>query len=865
MKLKHTVVGLALSAALLAPSLQAAPPGNDNFANATVITGSTISQNGTNVDATTEIGEPSLGFRTIWYSWTAPSGGTLTVDTIGTGFDTLLGIYTGPSYNDIFTIRTDDDGGGNGTSLITTSVTGGTVYKIKVCGYSSSETGPTVLNLSLVPFVANNDFANAAVISGPSGTLNADNTSSNTEPGEPGGGMNSLWYAWTAPATGKIVFDTYGSELDTLLGVYTGTAVNALSLVSGGSSNDHPLSEYGESLVKISVTSGTTYYVRVAVPSFGAPGALKLNWSSVSQPANDHFANAEVITGASGSINAYTFDATLEDLEINYYDDTKSIWYAWTAPFTGLAEFNTDGTIISSTLTVSNNGDLGSLNVVSDSVDFPSSCIFPVVTGTTYKIRISTNGEMFVKLNWLQSMAPVPSVISFANATYTSSEAGPSATITLTRNAGASTGPVSCYLLTYDGSANGSDYSPTYTQVSFADGVTTASVNIPIFQDRRFEGEETFQVHLFSPSAATAFGLSVATINIADDEPFIPLKANYAGLSEVFPFDPALTGLVKINATGNGSFTGSLALGGIAAAPFSGTFGAGGKSTVTVTRKTGGNVLLNLFYADNGNRIRCLVSLGNKTADLQAWRIIFGGAVEVDEKPFAFTAQIARLASAQGSVPKADGYACISVGIKGDVKVAGILADDTPFTAAGPLCGYDMFPLYVSLYKGKGVLSADVVINKGSSDTSHLTWYKSPVATDKVFPAGFTQTTTLETSPYVFSKRTPILSAVNNTQGAADFFASGLGLPAEGITQVFRLLEDNSIALPLAPQVKLTLKFAPATGTFTGTFQRTTEKPTPFKGAVFQRFDSASGFFLAPQAGGSVIGSGAIDIMPAYD
>jgi hypothetical protein len=139
------------------------------------------------------------------------------------------------------------------------------------------------------------------------------------------------------------------------------------------------------------------------------------------------------------------------------------------------------------------------------------------------------------------------------------------------------------------------------------------------------------------------------------------------------------------------------------------------------------------------------------------------------------------------------------------------------------------------------------------------------VATDKVFPAGFTQATTLETSPYVFSKRTPILSAVYNTQGAADFFASGPGLPAEGITQVFRLMEDNSIALPLAPQVKLILKFAPATGTFTGTFQRTTEKPTPFKGAVFQWFDSASGFFLAPQTGGSVIGSGAIDMMPAYD
>ncbi|GEP44286.1 Calx-beta domain-containing protein [Brevifollis gellanilyticus] len=999
MKFKHIFTCAALSA-LWMPSLQAAPPANDNFASAAVITGNTGTQAGTNVDATLETFEPSLRYRSIWYSWTAPATGSVTFDTIGSGFDTMLGIYTGTAVNELTTLATDDGSGGGSESLIILPVTSGTIYWIKIGSYALSHPGaptmlrwtlvsqpandnfaaaqalpgdtgtlteemvaatlesgettlgnksiwyiwtpassglatvdtigssndttlliyqgttlnslasivssdngygvsgyesqvefvvtsgsqyyvrvgsyssgvtlPTVLNWSITPTAVNDNFAAATAITGASGTITGDNTVSTIEVDEPGGGLKSIWYSWVAPATGKVVFDTHGSELDTLLNIYTGTAVNDLTLI--GSNDQSPHSDYGESLVKINVTSGTTYRVRLAVPSYGAPGPLELNWLMVNKPANDDFADAQVITGASGSLSAYTYEASIEEVELNANNNTRSIWYSWTATFTGVMRFDTNGSANATTLTVANNNDLENLNVVSGSHADPARCTFPVINGATYRISISTMDEQAVKLNWQQLTDFVPSVISLGSTTFNATEGGINASITLTCNVGTISGavpaPVSCYLFTLNGSASSDDYAGTYTLVNFVDGATTATISIPIYQDRRFEGEETFQVRLTNASPDVAFGLSLATVNIADDEPFIPLKANYTGLSQVFPYDPALAGTIKINATGNGSFTGSLLMGSSATAPFSGTFNAAGKSTVTITRKTGGNVLLNLFYADNGNRIRCLISMGGKTADIQAWRIIFGGTVEMNEKPFTLTARINRLPNAVGDVPKADGFLSITVGIKGDVKITGVLADDTLVTAAGQIGGYDMLPLFVPLYKGKGSLCSDMFIDvpdfTNNVFSSDLTWFKEPVPTDKTFKSGFRQATSVDACQYVYSKRNPIIHAVRETQGAADILIKGPGMLVNGATQVFRLLEDNRIALPLNPTVKVTLKFAPATGFFTGTYQMSTEKPTPFKGAVFQPLDTASGFFLAPVPSSSLISSGSIDIKPAY-
>lgn len=128
-----------------------------------------------------------------------------------------------------------------------------------------------------VPPPANDAFANAAVISGASGTVTGTNVNATKETGEPnhGGfvGGKSVWYRWTAPSSGTATVTTCGSSYDTLLGAYTGTAVNALTSLAG---NDDSCGL--QSSISFAVSAGVTY--RLAVDGFGAAsGNITLNWS----------------------------------------------------------------------------------------------------------------------------------------------------------------------------------------------------------------------------------------------------------------------------------------------------------------------------------------------------------------------------------------------------------------------------------------------------------------------------------------------------------------------------------------------------------------------------------------------------------
>src|SRR6266545_597332 len=67
-----------------------AAPANDNFAYGIVTSGPTT---GSNVGATKEAGEPfhagNGGGKSVWWFWTAPSSGAVTVNTFGSTFDTV--------------------------------------------------------------------------------------------------------------------------------------------------------------------------------------------------------------------------------------------------------------------------------------------------------------------------------------------------------------------------------------------------------------------------------------------------------------------------------------------------------------------------------------------------------------------------------------------------------------------------------------------------------------------------------------------------------------------------------------------------------------------------------------------------------
>lgn len=334
--LGFAVVLLAILA--LPSTAAAAPPPNDNFADAEVLTGVEDSASGSNVEATPEVGEPEHagkeGGVSVWYSWTPSQNGTAEVNTCesSAGLDTLLAVYTAsgavPPFSNLAEVAGSDDsdvcGGFSLASRVSFDASAGTTYYIAVDGYLG-DTGALVVELfEDVP--TNDDLADAKVLSGTSAETYGSTFSATKESGEPSHAGNaggaSVWYSWIAPQAGSVTLTTcFGPDythFDTLLAVYTeGGAVPPFSnLVPVASNNDGAGCQGGQSKLSFKATPLQIYYF--AVDGFGgASGGFLLGLEqdlepptfSGTNPASPADQNAPRIQGnaeAGSTVQLYT-------------------------------------------------------------------------------------------------------------------------------------------------------------------------------------------------------------------------------------------------------------------------------------------------------------------------------------------------------------------------------------------------------------------------------------------------------------------------------------------------------------------------------------------------------------------------------
>jgi len=133
----------------------------------------------------------------------------------------------------------------------------------------------------------NDNFTNAWILIGQVGKITGQNTGATIEPGEPihwsGSAGHSVWYSWTAPYNGMVVFTTEGSRFNTVLAVYTGQELTNLNLVAN---NDDYNGETTASMVMFNATSGVEY--KIAIDGKGAQnsGIFSLGWYYSSQQTN---------------------------------------------------------------------------------------------------------------------------------------------------------------------------------------------------------------------------------------------------------------------------------------------------------------------------------------------------------------------------------------------------------------------------------------------------------------------------------------------------------------------------------------------------------------------------------------------------
>lgn len=263
------------------------------------------------IDATHATSQPTEpdhqgpAVASAWWRWTAIDDGSFVASTSGSGVDTVLAAYKGLNLSAVTAVGSATGPSGTGAS-ISFAATSGEVFWFAIDQHAA--TGLVQFNLAWDHGAEPNDsFASASTIST---TAVANNASATAESGEPAHGgetaSRSLWWTWTPTSTGPATIDTCGSEYDTTLAVYTGGAVNSLTLVA---QNDEPTvaltcdpTHRGLSVVGFTAVAGTTYMI--AVDGFvGASGPVALNVTHSGGPV---LCDGEVVThdltlGASGT------------------------------------------------------------------------------------------------------------------------------------------------------------------------------------------------------------------------------------------------------------------------------------------------------------------------------------------------------------------------------------------------------------------------------------------------------------------------------------------------------------------------------------------------------------------------------------
>jgi hypothetical protein len=395
------------------------PPANDDFEGAQTIAGDPP-QNifGTLRLAGKQGGEPDHagdpGGHSVWYSWTPSQTEPVRISTCEAfgSLDTVLGVYTGSSLGALTPVASNDDAAAEGfectyvESAVTFTATAGTTYRIAIDGVSGA-VGRFTLRIQGRP--ANDDLADAETLSSsfPSFGRQGNNRFATAQSGEPQhagtAGGASVWFTWTPDSDRKIAISTcenFGSELDTLLAVYTGSGIDALTPVASDDDSGRRSCGRADSEVRFQAEGGTTY--RIAVDGkAGTQGRFDLNLEA--SAANDAFAAAETLppgfpTGGAGS----TRFASKEPGEPDHAGDPggHSVWFSWTPTSSGpvaistcsYGEFGPD-----TVLAVYTGSALDALTPVASNDDSPAACRdlaseveIEAVAGTTYRIAVDS-------------------------------------------------------------------------------------------------------------------------------------------------------------------------------------------------------------------------------------------------------------------------------------------------------------------------------------------------------------------------------------------------------------------------------------------------------------------------------------------
>jgi hypothetical protein len=242
------------------------PPNNDSFADAVQLEGSSLAVTGRTVGATQESGEPAAApnspGHTVWYSWVADCTARVRPVPSAPNSTPVLAVYTGPALDHLTRVPMSVYRPFEFVAIKDT------VYNFQVDGSGSEN---FTLNLSRTPILpaVNDNFADAVQLCGSANSSDSSLLGTTVEPGEPAHlgatAAQSVWWKWQASLNGQYYVDAQNSlPRDCTLAMYTGTSVDALTLVTKG-----------VGLMQVNAKGGEFYYIAGAAAA-GAIGDIVL-------------------------------------------------------------------------------------------------------------------------------------------------------------------------------------------------------------------------------------------------------------------------------------------------------------------------------------------------------------------------------------------------------------------------------------------------------------------------------------------------------------------------------------------------------------------------------------------------------------
>jgi hypothetical protein len=379
-------------------------PGNDTCSGAQEITALNFTDStDTTLTSCLEPGEPSPGCgngsnaHSVYYRWTAPGSGTVTVDTALSGYDTILSVWSG-SCGALAPVACNDDDPPGAQSRLVLGVFNGQTLTFMVSAYSGGG-GALQFHLEFQPAPApNNTCAGATLISSTPYGETVDASAATSDPSDPAhacaAGMStagSVFYRWVAPADGTLRADTLGSSYDTVLSAYTGACG---ALVSQACNDDAPTSIASE--ITLPVTAGTA--LTFMVSALGSPGILRFHLElEAAPPPHDACPEARVVSLLPYADASNTYGASTSPGDpppgCGNQSSAKNAWYRFTAPISGVLTVDTEGSAYDTILSTWT-GTCGALAEVAggcndDTLGPTSRVQIAVAQGTTYLFQVS--------------------------------------------------------------------------------------------------------------------------------------------------------------------------------------------------------------------------------------------------------------------------------------------------------------------------------------------------------------------------------------------------------------------------------------------------------------------------------------------